>query len=86
MEHSIHIASKHFVEAVAPTSSSMICKMVKATLQWAKQNGNLDLDDFDTELAKLDINNLENGNRKDKDNDDFTVSLFVMCLIRPMCL
>ena len=63
MEHSVHIASKHFMEVVAPASPTMVCKKVKVALKWAKQNGSLDLDSFDSELAELGIDDWEDGNR-----------------------
>jgi hypothetical protein len=69
MEHSVHIACKHFVEVVAPASLTTICKKVKAALQQAKKNGDLDLDSIDSELAELRINEWDDGNRDEEDRD-----------------
>jgi hypothetical protein len=77
MEHSVHIAAKHFVEAVAPASPATICQKVKT----AKQNGTLDLGNFDVALADLGFREGEDGgggleeeDPEDDDNedDDFT--------------
>jgi hypothetical protein len=61
MEHSLHIACKHFVETVAPASSSTIRMKIKAALQAASANEDLDLDglDNDLELAALGLENTE---------------------------
>ena len=57
MEHSVHIASKHFVEAVAPASPSTVRKKVKAALKQASH---------DAELADLGIDNWED---EEEDSD-----------------
>ncbi len=61
MEHSLHIACKHFVEAIAPASPAMIRKKVRAALQIATVNGELDLDELDNELATLDLEHTEDS-------------------------
>ena len=61
MEHSLHIACKHFVETIAPASPAMIRKKIKAALQIASVNGELDLDELDNELATLDLENSEDS-------------------------
>jgi hypothetical protein len=85
MEHSLHIASKHFVEAMAPVSPISIRKKVKAALVMARNNGELDLDEFDKALSAIDLENVGDqgdgdsdgdgngdGDGADGDDDDFT--------------
>lgn len=68
MEHSLHIACKHFVEAIAPASPKKIRKKVQVALQKASEDGNLDLDKLDNALAMLDLEN--DGDPEDPDADD----------------
>jgi hypothetical protein len=68
MEHSLHIASKHFVEAVAPASPTSICKKIKAALTKARDNGELNLDEFNKALTS--INAGDQANNNDDDSDD----------------
>jgi hypothetical protein len=70
MEHSLHIASKHFVEAVAPASLTSIHKKVKAALVKAHNNGKLNLDEFDEALSWINFGNQNDGDGDDDDNDD----------------
>ena len=55
MEHSLHVAAKHFVEAVTPASPTAICKKVKAAIQKAKASGTLDLNEVDQALSDVDL-------------------------------
>ena len=64
IEHSLHLVSKHFVEAVAPPSPTSICKKVKAALLKAHNNGKLNLDEFDKVLSTIDL-----GDQSDGDGD-----------------
>jgi hypothetical protein len=63
MEHSVHIASKHFVEAVAPASPSTVRKKVKAASKQAS---------YDVELAELGIDDWEDGDRRNEEDGDVT--------------
>ena len=58
MEHSLHIACKHFVEAVAPVSPSAICKKMKMALKH----------------PILDFDDMEYNSEADEDNseDEYT--------------
>jgi hypothetical protein len=72
MEHSLHVACKHFVEAVAPASPTAIRKKVKAALNRVKNSGSLDLDNNDA-LSVFDwddIEDLEDNNAGEADEDD----------------
>jgi hypothetical protein len=53
MEHSLHLAAKHFVEAVAPASASSIRKKVKAALRSALDGGDLNAHEFDEVLFSM---------------------------------
>jgi len=66
MEHSLHVAAKHFVKAVAPSSPTSIQRKVKAALTKAWDDGQLDPDQFDEALAALAPDDGDN----DGDNDD----------------
>jgi len=55
MEHSLHIAAKHFVEAVAPASPTSLRKKVKAALQKAQADGDLGLGELDAVLAGVNL-------------------------------
>lgn len=87
------MASKHFVEAVAPASPTAIRKKIKAALQQAKQSGDLGLDSFDVELADLGIDGWENGNGGDEEDGDVTDEGFTagdalgkaLALVRQVC-
>lgn len=72
MEHALHIACKHLVETIAPTSPTTIRKKVRAALQAASVNGDLDLDALDDEL-KLATLGLENyGDNSDDEDVEFS--------------
>lgn len=50
MEHSLHIAVKHFVEAIAPTSPKSLCKKVNQDFASIDDDDNAPLDpDLDSE-------------------------------------
>ena len=69
MEHSLHIACKHFVKTIAPASLKSIHKKVHAALKKAMSaEGNLDLDELDATNFNLD--NLEDPNDKDSEDSD----------------
>lgn len=70
MEHSLHLAAKHFVEAVAPVSPTSIRKKVKAALESARDEGQLDLDHFDNALAALDPDGNEDPHDGGGDSED----------------
>jgi hypothetical protein len=70
MEHSLHIASKHFVEAVAPASPTSICKKVKVVLAKARDNGELDLDEFNKALTSINAGDQANNNDGNSNDGD----------------
>jgi hypothetical protein len=73
MEHSLHIAAKHFIEAVAPASPANLRKKIKAVLHQARVDDNLDLDGLDTMLSDVDLTQEFAGtDGSDSENEDFT--------------
>ena len=69
MEHSLHLASKHFVEAVAPPSPTSVCKKVKAALLKAHNNRKLNFDEFDKVLSTINLEDQSDGDDLDGDYD-----------------
>jgi hypothetical protein len=70
MEHSLHIACKHFVETVAPASPQSIRKKVRAALKKATGvEGDLDLDKLNNVLASFDLDELEDQDPDDPDGE-----------------
>ena len=70
MEHALHVASKYFVEAVAPVLPTAIQKKIRVALAKAQDDGKLDLDDFNEALISIDLENV--GEESEDDNTDFT--------------
>ncbi|KAG6806576.1 hypothetical protein H0H92_010774, partial [Tricholoma furcatifolium] len=68
MEHSLHLAAKHFVEAVAPASPKSLRKKIEAALSRARELGALDLDELDKALSQFNLDALDDMNEE----DDFT--------------
>lgn len=53
IEHAVHIATKHFVEAVAPTPPKPLNKKIRQLLDEACNNGELDAADVAKVLSTL---------------------------------
>ena len=71
MEHSLHIACKHFVETIAPASPVALCKKVHAAVKKAKDaDGDLNLDKLDNVLATLNLKNAEGSDDPNSDGSD----------------
>jgi hypothetical protein len=62
LHSNLHLAAKHFVKAMAPTSPTSIQKKVKAALTKAWDEGQLDLDQFNEALAALAPDDGDNNN------------------------
>jgi hypothetical protein len=73
MEHSLHLAAKHFVQAVAPSSPRTVTRKVKKAFDRATKNGDLDLDSLDRELVGF---SFDDGDDESEDSDDDDVSGF----------
>lgn len=52
MEHSLHLAARHFVEGVSPTSSHQIIRKVHNALA-AAGGGDVDMDALDQDLSMV---------------------------------
>jgi hypothetical protein len=70
MEHSLHIACKRFVKAIAPASLAAICKKVKDVLQKASANGELDLHQYDSKLMDIGLESDGDPDNNESDNTD----------------
>ena len=71
MEHSLHIACKHFVETIAPALPVALCKKVHAAIKKAKDaDSNVNLDKPDDALATLNLKNAEGSDDPDSDRSD----------------
>ncbi|KAF9003891.1 hypothetical protein BDQ17DRAFT_1424862 [Cyathus striatus] len=79
MEHAVHLSAKHFVQTIAPASSSVINKKIKAALKKSSRKGDLDLDELVSrsvflhevvKLAKIDLEAENEGEGDGKDEDE----------------
>ena len=74
MEHALHLAAKHFVEDVSPTSASTLLKKVKGAMVNATGEKNeMDLDALNVELDSIEVKISEDddeGDTKDYDVAD----------------
>ena len=63
MEHSLHLAAKHFVEVISPVSLASIRKKATAALKLAREGGHLNMEELDKALYAVDAgdNNTEDG-------------------------
>src|ERR1700722_10225586 len=54
MEHAMHLAAKHFVEGVAPTSVSILLQKVKGAMANATgEDDTIDLDTLNSEMGDI---------------------------------
>ncbi|KAF8976837.1 hypothetical protein BDQ17DRAFT_1417641 [Cyathus striatus] len=72
MEHALHLAAKHFVETIVPTTSTAITKKVRAALKKSSHRGDLDLDELDHELAEINLDEPDTDGNSESDNEDFS--------------
>ena len=73
MEHALHLAAKHFVEGVAPTSANQLLQKVKGAMANTTENGTqLDMDALNSEIKDIEA---ELGDEvEDKEDDDYDVA------------
>ena len=65
MEHALHLAAKHFVEDVAPTSAGKLLNKVKEAMAIAADADEaIDLDSLNTELSSIEV-----GEESEDDED-----------------
>jgi hypothetical protein len=66
MEHSLHLAARHFVEGVSPTPSRKVIQKVHDALSAAGEDGDIDMDALDENLGAVE-------GADDDDAEDFDV-------------
>jgi hypothetical protein len=59
MEHSIDLSAKHFVNAVAPSSTQKLLKKIKHAFEGVELDNDLDLDALDARLAECNFEDVE---------------------------
>ena len=69
----MHLAAKHFVEGVAPTSAKQLLQKVKGAMANATENGaQLNMDVLNSEIEDIEA---ELGDEaEDKEDDDYDVA------------
>jgi len=75
MEHALHLAAKHFVEDVSPTSSGKLLNKVKVAMaNAADADEALDLDVLNTELNSIEAEMLGDEASEDCEDREFDVA------------
>ena len=73
MEHALHLATKHFVEDVSPTSVSALLKKVKGAMVNAMGEDNkMDLDALNAELDSIEAEISKDDDEADIKDYDVT--------------
>jgi hypothetical protein len=73
MEHALHLAAKHFVEGVAPTSANQLLQKVKGAMANATENGDqLNMDALNSEIEDIEAD--IGGDAEDKEDEDYDVA------------
>jgi TATA-binding protein-associated factor Taf7 len=71
MEHALHLAAKHFVEDVSPTSASALLKKVKGVMVNATgEDDEMDLDALNAELDSIEAEIGEDDDEADAEDYD----------------
>ena len=71
MEHALHLAAKHFVEDVSPTSASALLKKVKgAMINATGEDNEMDLDALNAELDSIEAEISEDDDEADAEDYD----------------
>ena len=75
MEHALHLAAKHFVEDVAPTSAGKLLNKVKEAMAIAGDADEaVDLDSLNTELSSIEVEMLRSKESEDDEDTEFDVA------------
>jgi hypothetical protein len=75
MEHALHLAAKHFVEDVAPTSVGKLLNKVKEAMAIAADADEaIDLDSLNMELSSIEVEMLRGEESKDDEDTEFDVA------------
>jgi len=75
MEHALHLAAKHFIEDVSPTSSGKLLNKVKVAMaNAADADEALELDVLNTELNSIEAEMLGDEASEDCEDREFDVA------------
>ena len=75
MEHALHLAAKHFVEDVAPTSAGKLLNKVKEAMAIAANADEaVDLDSLNMELSSIEVEMLRGEESEDNEDMEFDVA------------
>ena len=75
MEHALHLAAKHFVEDVAPTSAGKLLNKVKEAMAIAANADEaIDLDSLNMELSSIEVEMLRGKESEDDEDTEFDVA------------
>jgi hypothetical protein len=55
MEHSLHLAAKHFIESVSPVSPASIRKKAAAALKMAREGIHINMEEFEQAMSVVDV-------------------------------
>jgi hypothetical protein len=75
MEHSIDLSAKHFVNAVAPSSTRKLLKKMKNAFDGVELDDDLDLDALDARLAECDLDDVEDDEEASGESFDMGNSI-----------
>jgi hypothetical protein len=67
MEHSLHLAAKHFIEVISPVSLASVRKKAAAALNLAREGGHLNMEELERALFIVDA-----ANNDDEDSNDYS--------------
>jgi hypothetical protein len=67
MEHSLHLAAKHFVEVISPVSLASVRKKATAALNLAREGGHLNMEELERALFVVDA-----ADNDDEDSNDYS--------------
>ena len=75
MEHALHLAAKHFVEDVAPTSAGkLLTKVKKAMANATEGDDGVDLDSLNIELNGIEAEMSRNEDDMNNEDVEFNVA------------
>ena len=83
MEHALHLAEKHFVEDVAPTSASALLNKVKGAMaNVAGENNEIDLESLNKQLNDIEAEIVKENNEDDEVADTIRKALALVTRVK----
>ena len=83
MEHALHLAEKHFVEDVAPTSASALLNKVKGAMaNVAGENNEIDLESLNKQLNDIEAEIVKENNEDDEVADTIRKALALVTQVK----